>query len=230
MFKPRSPRETVRLHARIATIVGLPSEPVRTYLHRAEGYSRLRMDVWAALLAATSRSLRFSNRAYTCMFVFFVLHAVGAHYTYSEVPWREWLHLQDAAAGPGPANRNNYDRFVHFSYGLLVLPAVCELMQARMSPRGIWVWLMPVFFVMSHSVIYETVEWLAAEVFGGELGAAYLGTQGDEWDAQRDMTCAFGGAVFALLATAVYRRATGREPWVLFAPHGGRRRRVRRSA
>jgi len=49
------------------------------------------------LLAATSRTLRFSNRAYTCMFVFFVLHAIGAHYTYSEVPWREWLHLQVAS-------------------------------------------------------------------------------------------------------------------------------------
>ncbi len=65
------------------------------------------------LLVATSRTLRFSNTAYTCMFVFFYLHAIGAHYTYSEVPWREWLHLQDAGTGPGSASRNNFDRFVH---------------------------------------------------------------------------------------------------------------------
>ena len=153
------------------------------------------------LLAATSRSLRFSNRAYTCMFVFFVLHAVGAHYTYSEVPWREWLHLQDAAAGPGPANRNNYDRFVHFSYGLLMFPAVWELFAARASPQRVWRYVMPVSFLMSHAVVYELIEWGAAELFGGDLGVAYLGTQGDVWDAQKDMGLAMAGILAGLLLT-----------------------------
>jgi putative membrane protein len=153
------------------------------------------------LLAATSRSLRFSNRAYTCMFVFFVLHAVGAHYTYSEVPWREWLHLQDAAAGPGPANRNNYDRFVHFSYGLLMFPAVWELFAARASPQRVWRYVMPVSFLMSHAVVYELIEWGAAELFGGDLGVAYLGTQGDVWDAQKDMGLAVTGILAGLLLT-----------------------------
>jgi putative membrane protein len=155
-------------------------------------------------LALNFRRLRFSNFAYTCLFVFLVLHEVGAHYTYSEVPWREWLHLLPGSGDSGAsAGRNHYDRFVHFSYGLLVLPAAWELMQARMSPRGIWLWLMPVFFVMSHSVIYEMIEWLAAEVFGGELGAAYLGTQGDEWDAQKDMALATAGAVLGTIAMNV---------------------------
>jgi len=153
------------------------------------------------LLAATSRTLRFSNRAYTCMFVFFVLHAIGAHYTYSEVPWREWLHLQDAATGPGPANRNNYDRFVHFSYGLLMFPAVWELFAARASPQRIWRYVMPVSFLMSHAVVYELIEWGAAELFGGDLGVAYLGTQGDVWDAQKDMGLAMAGILAGLLLT-----------------------------
>jgi putative membrane protein len=153
------------------------------------------------LLAATSRSLRFSNRAYTCMLIFFVLHAVGAHYTYSEVPWREWLHLQDAAAGPGPANRNNYDRFVHFSYGLLMFPAVWELFAARASPQRVWRYVMPVSFLMSHAVVYELIEWGAAELFGGDLGVAYLGTQGDVWDAQKDMGLAVTGILAGLLLT-----------------------------
>jgi putative membrane protein len=153
------------------------------------------------LLAATSRTLRFSNRAYTCMFVFFVLHAIGAHYTYSEVPWREWLHLQDAATGPGPANRNNYDRFVHFSYGLLMFPAVWELFAARASPQRIWRYIMPVSFLMSHAVVYELIEWGAAELFGGDLGVAYLGTQGDVWDAQKDMGLAMAGILAGLLLT-----------------------------
>jgi putative membrane protein len=152
------------------------------------------------------RRLRFSNFAYTCLFVFLVLHEVGAHFTYSEVPWREWLQ---SLGGPALGGRNHYDRFVHFSYGLLVLPASWELMQARMSPRGLWRWLMPVFFVMSHSVIYETIEWGAAVIFGGDLGAAYLGTQGDEWDAQKDMALATAGA---MLGTALMALRHARKP------------------
>jgi putative membrane protein len=159
------------------------------------------------LFIGTYRRLRFSNFAYTCLFVFLVMHEIGAHYTYSEVPWRDWLDaLGDGGDGGEPAGRNHYDRFVHFSYGLLILPATWELMAARMAPRGIWRYLMPVFFVMSHSVIYELVEWLAAEVFGGDLGVAYLGTQGDVWDAQKDMALAAGGAVLGMLLMAFRTR------------------------
>ena len=75
-----------------------------------------------------------------------------------------------------------------------------------MSPRGLWRYLMPVLFVMSHSVIYEMIEWLAAELFGGELGVAYLGTQGDVWDAQKDMALAAAGAVAGLLSRGVRGR------------------------
>jgi putative membrane protein len=150
------------------------------------------------LFVATCPRLRFSNLAYTCIFVFLVLHEVGAHYTYSEVPWREWL----AAIGVGdglPAGRNHYDRFVHFCYGLLMLPVARDLFAARASPQGLWRWLMPLLFVMSHSVVYELIEWLAAETFGGDLGMAYLGTQGDVWDAQKDMALAAAGAFVATI-------------------------------
>jgi putative membrane protein len=154
------------------------------------------------LLVANYRRLRFSNFAYTCLFVFFVLHEIGAHYTYSEVPWRDWL----AALTGGQATlagRNHYDRFVHFAYGLLLVPAVWELFERRAAPRGLWRWLMPLLFLMGHSVIYEMIEWLAALRFGGELGVAYLGTQGDEWDAQKDMALATLGALTGLAAVAL---------------------------
>ena len=152
-------------------------------------------------LVLNYRRLRFSNFAYTCLFIFFVLHEIGAHYTYSEVPWREWL--QAIAGGSTEAGaiagRNHFDRLVHFSYGLLMMPAAWELLQARAAPRGIWRYLLPVLFLISHSVIYELIEWGAAIVFGGDLGAAYLGTQGDAWDAQKDMALAALGAVTGLL-------------------------------
>jgi putative membrane protein len=161
------------------------------------------------LLAATSRSLRFSNHAYTCLFVFFVLHVIGAHFTYSEVPWREWFNVTGAG---GTAGRNHYDRFVHFSYGLLMFPAVWELFAARASPQRIWRYVMPVTFLLAHSVVYEMIEWGAAEVFGGDLGVAYLGTQGDEWDAQKDMAMAAAGTLTGLLLTLVLSRIATRVP------------------
>ena len=159
-------------------------------------------------LVLTYRRLRFSNFAYTCLFIFFLLHEIGAHYTYSEVPWREWLATMTGGySGTGAIGvRNHFDRLVHFSYGLLVMPAAWELLQARATPRGIWRYVLPVLFLISHSVIYELIEWGAAIVFGGDLGAAYLGTQGDEWDAQKDMALAALGAVMGLLLVVARSR------------------------
>jgi putative membrane protein len=162
------------------------------------------------LLVANYRRLRFSNFAYTCLFVFFVLHEIGAHFTYSAVPWREWLGAQ--GSGATLAGRNHYDRFVHFAYGLLLMPAAVELVEARMPPRGLWRWLTPLLIIMSHSVIYEMIEWAAATVFGGDLGAAYLGTQGDEWDAQKDMALATAGAITGLMLLAIGGRLPRRRP------------------
>lgn len=160
------------------------------------------------VLVLTYRKLRFSDFAYSCLFAFFALHEVGAHFTYSEVPYEEWTR---ALFGTGLNEalgwtRNHYDRALHFLYGVLVLPAVVELFAAKAPPRGAWAFWMPVLFMNSHAVVYETVEWLAAEVFGGDLGVAYLGTQGDPWDAQKDMALAFAGSLLAMLALSAVRR------------------------
>lgn len=158
-------------------------------------------------LVLAYRRLRLSNYAYGCLFAFFTLHAIGAHYTYSEVPydaWAEWLTGSTISAWFG-FERNHYDRLVHFAYGFLMLPAVVELFDAVSPPKGGWRYLMPVLFLNAHSVIYELIEWGAAEVFGGDLGEAYLGTQGDTWDAQKDMGLAFLGAVLAMAIVALRR-------------------------
>ena len=86
-----------------------------------------------------------------------------------------------------------------------MLPIAWELFAARAQPRGLWRWLMPLLFVLSHSVIYELIEWLAAALFGGDLGMAYLGTQGDAWDAQKDMALAAAGAVVGTIVMVVMR-------------------------
>jgi putative membrane protein len=163
------------------------------------------------LMILTRHRLRFSNRAYTLVFVFLVLHEIGAHYTYSLVPYDEWMTRGfgvSISEGLG-LNRNHYDRLIHLAYGLLVLPAAVELLEYVSSPRGIWRLLLPMLFILSHSALYELIEWGAALVFGGELGVAYVGTQGDEWDAQKDMASAAAGAVlsqFVLSSAAILRK------------------------
>lgn len=160
------------------------------------------------LLVATAPRLRFSDGAYLALFAFFTLHAVGAHYTYSLVPYDRWAEalsgvtISDALGW----RRNHYDRLVHFAYGLLIAPAAVELFRAVAPPRGLWRALLPLLFVMAHSTVYELVEWAAAVVFGGDLGAAYLGTQGDPWDAQRDMALATLGSLVTIAWLGFRRR------------------------
>lgn len=151
-------------------------------------------------LAWGYRRLRFSNRAYVLLFVFGLLHELGAHYTYAEVPYDAWTR----AAFGSPLNawfgleRNHFDRAVHFLYGLLLTPAVLELVDARVHPRGFWRGLVPAALVLATSAFFELVEWGAALLFGGDLGVAYLGTQGDVWDAHQDMLLAGLGSLLAL--------------------------------
>ena len=164
---------------------------------------------------------------YQLIFIHAIILIVGAHYTYSAVPYEQWLQvlsgvsLQDAFG----LGRNHYDRLMHLLYGLLVTPAAMELLQARTSPRGGWRWLLPVAFMGLHSVVYELVEWGAALAFGGELGAAYLGTHGDIWDAQQDMALALLGSVVAVTAVLwrdARRSASSPDPLAAAsAPAGG---------
>ncbi len=134
------------------------------------------------------------------LFVFGLLHAVGAHYTYAEVPYDAFARQAfgfspDAVFG---LQRNSFDRLVHFCYGLLLVPTCVELLDRVAPPRGPWRYLLPVSFIMSHALLFEIFEWLAASMFGGDLGQAYLGTQGDEWDAQKDMLLATVGAALSV--------------------------------
>ena len=159
--------------------------------------------VFAAVpgLIWTRRYVEFSNASYVCMFIFFCLHAIGAHYTYSLVPYDSWWETLTGSSLNEALGweRNHFDRLVHFLYGALMLLPSLELLERYAPSRAGWRWLLPVFFVMSHSTVFELVEWLAAAIVAPELGNAYLGTQGDEWDAQKDMALATVGACIAML-------------------------------
>ena len=153
---------------------------------------------------ATHRRLVFSRISYTLIFIFLCLHTVGAHYTHSNVPYDQWF----SAFTGTPLNeimgweRNHYDRLVHFSYGLLLAYPIREVFLRVADVRGFWGYFLPLDVTMSTSMIYELVEWGAAVIFAGDAGMNFLGTQGDVWDAHRDMALATLGAVIAMAVTA----------------------------
>jgi putative membrane protein len=156
------------------------------------------------LLVSTYKSFPLSRVSYTCIFVFMMFHTLGSHYTYAKVPYEEWLPF--FAGG-----RNHFDRLVHFLYGLLLAYPIREMFLRIGNVRGFWGYFLPLDLTMSTSMLYELIEWGAAEFFGGELGAAYLGTQGDIWDAHKDMALAALGALIAMCVAALINRSMQRD-------------------
>jgi putative membrane protein len=154
---------------------------------------------------------RLSNLSYTLIFVFLCLHVVGAHYTYAEVPYEQWLRALGGWFGADDFSlralfgfeRNHYDRLVHFSFGLTMAYPVRELFIRIVQVRGFWGYYLPLDVMMSFSLIYELIEWGVAEIVAGDIGPSYLGTQGDVWDAQKDMALATLGGLIAMTATAL---------------------------
>lgn len=156
--------------------------------------------ICGALLIATYRHFQFSNPSYLLFGVFLSLHLAGAHYTYAETPFGFWMQtLFDF-------ERNHYDRLVHFAFGLLLAYPMREILLRKSGTNRAWSFFIAVNCIVAFSAVYEILEAIAAMIVSPELGAAYLGTQGDEWDAQKDAFLAFIGAVIAMLITWQYSR------------------------
>jgi len=160
--------------------------------------------LFVALAFFTYRRLLFSRLSYSLIFIFMCLHAIGAHYTYSAVPYDEWFKTLAGSSLNELMGweRNNFDRLVHFCYGLLLAYPIREVFLRVVNVRGFWGYFLPLDVTMSTSMIYELIEWGAAIGFGGDLGMNFLGTQGDVWDAQRDMALASLGALVSMSVTA----------------------------
>lgn len=152
-------------------------------------------------LGLSYRTFPLSRLSYTLIFLFLCLHEIGAHYTYSQVPYDAWM---TAAFGVSLNEllgweRNNFDRVVHFLFGAFLVYPIRELYCRVANAKGFWGYFFPLELAMAASMLYELFEWGAASAFGGDLGVAYLGTQGDIWDAHKDMALASLGALVTLL-------------------------------
>ncbi|MAD46597.1 MAG: hypothetical protein CMI02_16720 [Oceanospirillaceae bacterium] len=150
------------------------------------------------LLLLTMRVFRFSLLSYIAVFIPLMWHTVGAHYTFSQVPFSfvmDWLGLE----------RNPYDRIGHFMVGFFVLPVSEYLIRHRLSTRLVAVFF-AVFAIGTVAAVYEIIEWGYAALEGGQSGISFLGAQGDVWDAQKDMLADLLGALLTAPLAYVYQR------------------------
>jgi putative membrane protein len=163
-------------------------------------------------LIAMHRWLPLSPLSYVLITVFLSLHTIGVHYTYAQVPMGAWvdqtLHL----------GRNHFDRIVHFSFGFLLAYPMEEAFRLLAHARGWVLYYLPVMTVLGLSGLWEILESWVASAVHPELGITYLGSQGDVWDAQKDMAAAFYGALLCVTLLMIARSL--RRPHAALQPQG----------
>ena len=144
---------------------------------------------------------RFSDLSYTLIFLFLLLHMYGSQYQYADNPFGEWLKVTFNQT------RNQYDRLVHFGFGLLLAYPMHEVFMRGFKLKPLYSYLLPLEVVLSLSALYELIEWVVADLIfeDPQRGMDFLGMQGDIWDAQKDMGLAIGGAIIAMLLTFILR-------------------------
>ena len=152
-------------------------------------------------LVLTYRWFRFSDTAYVLMSLWLFLHMIGAKYTFADVPFDWGNQILSPLLGEG---RNHYDRFAHYIIGFYAFPMAEWLLRHQKCTFGTALWF-SLFFVMSVAASYELIEWQYAVIEGGNAGIEFLGSQGDTWDAQKDMLADTLGAITSLILYSFIR-------------------------
>ncbi len=173
--------------------------------------------LFVIVLIASYRYVPLSPLSYILIMGFLTLHTVGVHYTYAQVPVGAWLndllHL----------GRNHFDRIVHFSFGFLLAYPMEETFRLLGHARGWVLYYLPVITVLGLSALWEIFEAWVTQAVHPELGLAYLGAQGDVWDAQKDMAAAMYGSILCmgiLLGLRILRRISSGTAPVGVEEHG----------
>ena len=158
-----------------------------------------------AILLASTKYFPLSTVSFSFLILFLILHVLGTRYVYSFVPYDQWVTqlLEVDVTKDVKLSRNHYDRFVHFSFGLLIAPVAREVHLRMLQVKPAWSYFTAIEFVLASSLLFELVEWLGAVTLAPDFANSYLGQQGDAWDAHKDMGLATAGAVLSMLAAAV---------------------------
>ncbi len=151
------------------------------------------------ILFFTYKSFKFTKLVYSLLLVHFIIMAIGSIYTYANVPFGFWMQEKFHFA------RNHYDRIGHLAQGFIPALLVREVLLAKTPLKsGGWLFFIIVSICLSISAFYELIEWWVT-VWQGASAEAFLGSQGDVWDAQADMFCALIGAIIALLTLSKFQ-------------------------
>jgi putative membrane protein len=161
-----------------------------------------------ALVVLYLRGVVFSSVAYLLMSILIFLHTIGGHYTFERVPFGFVTNLFGF-------HRNHFDRLAHFSVGFYAWPIAEALVNRKAVRSRVVLFLFPIFSIAFVAMAYELIEWSYASVEGGASGAAFLGSQGDIWDAQKDMLADTLGAT---LATTLFFLATSAGRKLSYSP------------
>lgn len=156
--------------------------------------------IFLLILIFSYRYFKFSNTSYTLFFVFAILQTIGAHYTYALVPFDWFTNFFEF-------ERNHYDRVVHFSFGLLLSYPFREFLIRTSNLRTkFWTYYFPIEMAFATGAFYEIIEWFFAVSSDPSAGHAFLGSQGDIWDAQMDMFLAGFGSIITMFIVFIFSK------------------------
>lgn len=184
-MKERTPHILLGIYILVFIICGI--SPYDRGVWWAENIPILAIVISAVII---SKYFRFSPLSYIMMSVLVILHTIGGHYTFERVPFG---FITDMFS----FERNHFDRVAHFSVGFYAYPIAEALLKRKLVNTKWILYLFPVFAILSTAAVYELFEWIFAISADPLAGMTVLGSQGDIWDAQKDMLADGLGAVFA---------------------------------
>jgi putative membrane protein len=149
--------------------------------------------VGVAVLIGVYRRFPMSHFVYWGIFLHLLILIYGGYYTYALTPLGNWardaFHL----------SRNHYDRVGHVALGVFPCFTIREVLLRRTPlERGGWLFFLVLCVVLAIAAFWELLEWWVTLIAAADVGQAFLGSQGDVWDAQWDMLLALLGAFVVL--------------------------------
>ena len=192
--------DALRRHARFPLVLLALAALIcaATLVAPAAGYTSWLLEVGPglaaiAVLIGVYRRFPMSHLVYGCVFVHLLILIYGGYYTYAETPLGNWARDAFGLA------RNHYDRVGHLALGVFPSFAIREVL-LRKTPleRGGWLYFLVLCVVLAVAAFWELLEWWVTLVVAGDVGTAFLGSQGDPWDAQWDIFLALIGAAIVL--------------------------------
>jgi putative membrane protein len=171
----------------LATLFNPPAGRVSWFLEVGPGLAMV------AVLGAVYARFPVSHFVYVCVFLHIQILIYGGYYTYALTPLGNW------AKETFDLSRNHYDRVGHLALGVFPSFLIREVLLRR-TPlvRGGWLYFLVLCVVLAIAAFWELLEWWATLVLAADTGQAFLGSQGDVWDAQWDMVLALIGAAIVL--------------------------------